>query len=105
MASPVYAKLAPENTRATRFTGGTLPPDDFKADLTRWMARQAALLITLALFTGFLVAAAMTGKVPADGHAMLASHLNALLGAFWVLGVGFSLPWVRFSERATRWHL
>lgn len=65
----------------------------------RLLGRSAALLVTLALVTGFLVAAAMTGKLDADPHAMLASHLNALLGAFWMIGVAWSLPLLRFDAR------
>lgn len=76
--------------------------DEDRDELTRWALRQAAILITLALLTGFGVAAAMTGKVHAEPRAMLASHLNALLGAFWVLGVGLSMPWVRWGPRGRR---
>lgn len=65
----------------------------------RLLGRSAAMLIVIALLTGFLVAAAMTGKVDADVHAMLASHLNALLGAFWMLGVAWSLPLLRLDAR------
>ena len=68
-------------------------------DVARLLGRSAALLILLALFTGFFVAAAMTGKVPADSHAALASHLNALLGSFWILGVAWSLPLLRYGEK------
>lgn len=64
---------------------------------TRLLGRSAAILIGLALLTGFVVAAAMTGKVDADPHAMLAAHLNALLGAFWMIGVAWSLPLMRLD--------
>ncbi len=63
----------------------------------RWMARQAAILILLSLFTGLAVASAMTGKLPADAHATLASHLNAMLGAFWILGIAWTVPMLRFG--------
>lgn len=59
---------------------------------------RAAILLTLGLATGILVSAAMTGKIPADPHAMLSSHLNALLGAFWMVAVAWSLPMTRFGE-------
>ena len=42
----------------------------------RPVAQRAAVLFCLGLATGVLVSAAMTGKIPADPHAMLASHLN-----------------------------
>jgi (hydroxyamino)benzene mutase len=63
----------------------------------RLLGRSAAMLIVFSLLTGFLVAGAMTGKLDADPHAMLASHLNALLGAFWMIGVAWSLPLLRFD--------
>jgi len=61
----------------------------------------AALLFLIAALTGLLVAAAMTGKIDANGHFMLASHLNALLGCFWLLGLAFTLKWVRLSDKST----
>ncbi|WP_239470102.1 hypothetical protein [Archangium violaceum] len=65
----------------------------------RLMAHAAAWLILLGLLTGGYVAAAMTGKVPADPQAALASHLNALLGAFLLLGVAWTLPMLRYGPR------
>src|SRR5688572_28257813 len=71
-------------------------------EVARFMARSAAILIFVSLLTGFLVAAAMTGKAPADAHGALAAHLNAMLGGFWILGVGWTLPFLRFDERGLR---
>ncbi len=67
--------------------------------VARLLGRSAALLIFGSLLTGFFVAAAMTGKVPADPHAALASHLNALLGGFWILGLAWSLPLLGYGEK------
>lgn len=64
----------------------------------RDLTRNAAVLMTLGLATGGFVSAAMTGKVNADPHAALASHLNALLGCFWMIGVAYSMPMLRYSE-------
>ena len=72
-------------------------------ELARLMTRQAALLVLLGLLTGGLVAAASTGAVAADAHAALASHLNALLGAFWIVGVAWSLPFVHLPAPALTW--
>jgi len=72
------------------------------SDVQRLLARASAWLVVIGLLTGALVAFAMTKKIPADEHAMLASHLNALLGAFFMLGVAWSLPMVRWSERGQR---
>ncbi|MFM7200791.1 MAG: hypothetical protein ACKO6N_08370 [Myxococcota bacterium] len=65
--------------------------------LVQRLVFRAAVLLTLGLATGVLVSAAMTGKIPADPHAMLASHLNALLGAFWMIAVAWTLPMTHFG--------
>ena len=56
----------------------------------------------LGLLTGGYVAAAMTGKVPADGQMALASHLAALMGAFLMLGVAWTLPMLRYGATGQR---
>lgn len=66
----------------------------------RPVAQRAAVLFCLGLATGVLVSAAMTGKIPADPHAMLASHLNALLGSVWMLAVAWTMPMSRLSRTA-----
>lgn len=55
--------------------------------------------MAIGLVTGGFVSAAMTGKVDADPGAALASHLNALLGCFWMVAVAYSMPMLRYSER------
>ncbi len=65
----------------------------------RDLTRNAAILMALGLLTGAFVSAAMTGKVPADSHAALASHLNALMGCFWMVAVAFSMPMLRYGEK------
>lgn len=72
------------------------------APVARLLARAAAWLLLLGLLTGIYVSAAMTGKVPADAHAALASHLNAILGAFLLLGVAVTLPLLRFGPVGQR---
>jgi hydroxylaminobenzene mutase len=71
--------------------------------LARELGAAAAGLVLLGLATGFLVTGAMTGKLGADPHAMLASHLNALLGAFWMLGIAWSLPLLRLERGQLAW--
>ncbi len=65
--------------------------------LQRKTSLAAAVLMIISLLTGIFVSAAMTGKVNADAHSALASHLNALLGSLWVIAVGFTLPFLRYS--------
>ncbi|PKL76378.1 MAG: hypothetical protein CVV27_10550 [Candidatus Melainabacteria bacterium HGW-Melainabacteria-1] len=61
------------------------------------LAFSAACLMLVGLLTGLLVAAAMTGQLPADPQAMLAAHLNGLMGCFWLLGVSWTLPMLNFK--------
>lgn len=61
------------------------------------LACSAAWLMAVGLLTGLLVAAAMTNQLPADPQAMLASHLNALMGCFWLLGLAWTLPMINYS--------
>jgi hydroxylaminobenzene mutase len=72
------------------------------APIQRFLGQAGAVLILLGLFTGFYVAAAMTGQVPANGHMALSSHLNALLGAFWIFAVAWSVPLLGFGEVGLR---
>lgn len=65
----------------------------------RFLAKGAAILLVVGLMTGFFVASAMTGKVAADPGAALASHLNALMGCFWMAAVGWSMPMLGYGER------
>jgi hydroxylaminobenzene mutase len=53
--------------------------------------------------TGVLIAAASTGDLDADVGMVLAAHLNAILGCFWLLGVAFTLPMVTLGETGRRW--
>lgn len=62
------------------------------------MAHAAAWLMLLGLLTGGYVSSAMTGKVPADPHMALAAHLNALMGTFFLLGVAWTLPMLRYGS-------
>lgn len=68
----------------------------------RLLAQAAAWLFLLGLLTGGYVAAAATGKVPATPRDALGSHLNALLGTFLLLGVGWSLPLLRYGPVGQR---
>jgi hypothetical protein len=62
----------------------------------------AAVLLVIGLATGGLLAAAMTGKANADAHDVLAAHLNAILGCFWICALAFTLPFVSYGTTALR---
>ena len=68
----------------------------------RLLTRNAAILLCAGMATGALVSFAMTGKIPADPHMMLASHLNAILGCLWMVAVAWSLPMTRLEEAGRR---
>ncbi|CAM4113455.1 hypothetical protein [Corallococcus exiguus] len=68
----------------------------------RLMAHAAAWLMLVGLLTGGYVSAAMTGKVPADPQMALAAHLNALMGTFFLLGVAWTLPMLRYGPVGQR---
>lgn len=66
---------------------------------SRVAARNAAILLLVGLFTGIYAGLSMSGQIPADPHTALAAHLSALLGAFWLLGMAWTLPMLRYGEK------
>ncbi len=64
----------------------------------RTVGLAAAWLLLIALLTGIYAAAAMSGKLHVDGHAALASHLNALMGTFLLGTVGWTMPMLSYGE-------
>ncbi len=71
-------------------------------NVQRQAALLGAVLLVISFATGGLLAMAMTGKVSADAHVILAAHLNALFGCFWLCGVASTLPLTRFGEVGAR---
>jgi hydroxylaminobenzene mutase len=71
-------------------------------DTQTLLARAGAILILLGLLTGGYVSAAMTGALSVDAGAALASHLNAILGGFWIFAVAWSLPRIRYGPTSAR---
>ena len=72
------------------------------SNVQRQAAFLGAVLLIVSFATGGLLAMAMTGKVSADAHGILAAHLNALFGCFWLCGVAFTLPLTRFGETGAK---
>lgn len=57
------------------------------------LARAGAVLLLLGLLTGVFISS------PAfDTHSLLAAHLDALMGAFLLWGLAFSLPMLRYDD-------
>ena len=69
-------------------------------DSTRNLYLSGAILFGLGALTGVLVSATFTGKLSAQPHFMLAAHLNALMGCFWLVCLGTT--WDRL-ELTARW--
>jgi hypothetical protein len=70
--------------------------------LQRKTAAAAAILMVIAFLGGVLLGAAQTKKVDADVGAIVAAHLNALLGSLWIGVLAFTLPMLRFGDRGKR---
>ena len=79
-----------------------IDPKAPSAPAARLLALASAWLVLGGLLTGIYVAQAMTGKIPADPKVALASHLNALLGAFLMLGVASTLRLLRYGPVGQR---
>ena len=75
---------------------------EFYEDTQTLLARAGAILILLGLLTGGYVSAAMTGALPVDAGAALASHLNAILGGFWIFAVAWSVPRLGYGPAGAR---
>src|SRR5262245_66473609 len=74
----------------------------FYEDTQTLLARAGAILILLGLLTGGYVSAAMSGSLPVDPGAALASHLNAILGGFWIFAVAWSVPRLSYGTTGAR---
>jgi (hydroxyamino)benzene mutase len=72
-------------------------------EYSKKLALFASILILLGLFTGFYISMVITGAVTANTSMVVAAHLNALLGGFWLLGVGWSLQWCSLDRKKANW--
>jgi len=92
---PAPHLVPPQSATASSESAPSAAPAPLPA--ARLMAHAAAWLMLLGLLTGGYVSSAMTGKVPADANMALAAHLNALMGTFFLLGVAWTLPMLRYG--------
>jgi hydroxylaminobenzene mutase len=93
--TPAPHLAPPSSSEASSTPVPTATPAPLPA--ARLMAHAAAWLMLIGLLTGGYVSSAMTGKIPADPHMALAAHLNALMGTFFLLGVAWTLPMLRYG--------
>jgi hydroxylaminobenzene mutase len=71
--------------------------------LRRRLAFLGALLFGLGMLTGLWAGVVLSDKVKvAIPHLALASHLNALLGCFWLLGLSYTLPMLSYGEQGKK---
>jgi hypothetical protein len=76
--------------------------DDAIPRLQRKTAAAGAALLVASFGTGVLLGAAMTNKIDADVHQIVAAHLNAVLGSLWLVALAYTLPMLRFGEAGTK---
>lgn len=75
------------------------PSPDTASPTARLLGASGALLLLLGLLTGGYIAAAMSGQIQVDVHATVAAHLNALFGGLILLGLGWTLPMLRYGAQ------
>ena len=63
------------------------------------MAFHGALMLWITMIYGLYLVGVMTELVPGDDAMTLGAHINGLMGAFWLLGMGWSLSFIQLSER------
>lgn len=67
--------------------------------MERTLAKAAAWALLLGFLTGVYAAAAAGGMLPVDARSALAAHLNALIGGLLLLGVAYSLQFLRYGPQ------
>lgn len=71
------------------------------SDLTRTLARSGAGLVLLGLLTGIAAGGALSGRYSfIDGRIILGAHVAALMGAFFIFAVAWSLPMLQLGDQA-----
>jgi len=75
------------------------PAHTHQQSIEHLLIKSAALLLLLALLTGFYISAAAMKLVDANVSMALSAHLNALLGSFWILGVAYSLKYCHLNHQ------
>ena len=76
--------------------------NDPRSCVQRFLGQAGALLFLGSMVGGGYVALAKTGKIDVDAHSTVAAHLNAMLGAFWLFAVAWSVPHLGFGATGLR---
>ncbi|HVQ25628.1 MAG TPA: hypothetical protein VMV01_10635, partial [Planctomycetota bacterium] len=64
------------------------------------LARHGAMLFFIGIVTGLWSAAVLTGKVQvAKPRLALAAHLNGVIGGLWLIGVAWTMEFLRYDEK------
>lgn len=71
-------------------------------DWQKRMAFHGALMLWTTMVYGLYLVGVMTELVPGDEGMTLGAHINGLMGAFWLLGMGWSLSFISLSEQLLR---
>ena len=56
-------------------------------------------MLWITMIYGLYLVGVMTELVPGNEDMTLGAHINGLMGAFWLLGMGWSLSFIQLSER------
>lgn len=72
---------------------------DFRADVGRRLAFHGAALFLATMAYGAVITGILTGLLSGRAEVGLATHVVGFLGALWVWGVGWSIPYGTFSDK------
>ena len=61
----------------------------------------AVMIFLLANIVGLLIIPSQQDLFPSTSRKIIESHLNGLLGCFWLLGIAFTLNWIDLSAKST----
>ena len=61
----------------------------------------AAIIFLLSNIAGILVIPSQQDVVTSNTKKILESHLNGLLGCFWLLGIAFTFRWINLGTKSS----
>ena len=60
----------------------------------------AVIIFLLSNIVGILAIPSQQDLIPSTSEKILESHLNGLLGCFWLLGIAFTFRWINLSAKS-----